>query len=396
MKAVVLEKLVSKLGCVVTVNSSRYSGTCDNIGVTAVVTGDDGEELWRGTTRYVNSPTGMTTVANELKSGTVVSYDGKPSLQAVRAAAQKEADAALTRLAAESPKVTAIYRGEWMVQDYAFVADADGKKYAWIVSREVPAMSYSADGGEFFTGPATWLEDGKATVFKPSKISESRKTIPEGGLTHYIHVRPKSTAAKLDLLGMKPGELSSGSLMDNMDGVQKLTFAANIVLAVGYCAWAGYSGYKKYKKYAADKAAASAAAAAPKVEVARPGAAPMPGWPAINFRGGKKAKAKATKKSESEYTIKLELEQNHRASFDLDDGAIVELKSAAISATVLDDEGVIVWSTSQLHIPIDPPKNLLVPLEVQAIVYAGALANEAQAYIAFLESEPDMTVEVSS
>lgn len=371
----------------------------------------DGEnEVWRGSIHSTPEENGVGTVT---VGG--VAYTGRAIIDGKNDAATKallEAQRYIALKAKGEKSVTAEYRGEWLLQNQAFVVLApDGKEYAWIVSREIPAMSYKAQGesdANAVAGPATWLSDGQHSFDSPGSVGMDASE--KAGFSHpqpngenvqpVISPRGGVIDAEFDELGATRTKPRMAVTVARLVGKAIGTVLGNpetaIAVSVGAYYVGSYAAHKIMKHYAAKKAAKLAAAVAPASsgggESRKP---PMPGWPAINFRGGKKAKT-STKKKASEYALAIEIEKNHKASFDMADGSIDKLKCMALTATVRDQSGDLVWSTSQLHIPVEQQDKLLVPVDVQLIAYAVTLLNEAAGYIDFIESEPDMTASVEA
>lgn len=308
--------------------------------------------------------------------------------------------------------IIARYNGEWLVLNQAFSIKTDSKTYSWIISREIPAMSYSTgdDEDDAVTGPATWLEDGSLSI--ELKKSPSQKTMtqmaprwghpnPDGdGGQEFI--RPKSSVYDAEYRDLGARQTFRGnpkgfsgpelrqffSMMDAIDEVM-------IIAGVAGLAWNLYEvGRWANVGLKMRKAAKKAKRLVSGKKSAKPRKAPMPGWPAINFRRGKKSKVGSSKKAAgASYTYRLDVEKDVKASFDTLDG-IDEMKSIAISVSIRDRSGALVWNTSQLHIPVEDEAKLLIPPHIHAVAYASTLYAEALAYVSFIETEPDMEVSI--
>lgn len=429
-----------------TIRGKIVIGRADWYGYQGIVLNEAGDEVWRGPMREAPSQPGTVTIAGAVHNGDAVPPAGRSDAEA-RALAASDARAAASRMGeavlaaafkAEKKPIVARYKGEWMLQDHAFVLQGpDGKQYAWVVSREIPAMSYGVQDGDdddTVPGPATWLSDGQLNVDIPKTTTKAimengghdawpMPTLMAPGFSHPLPpgnsgalsastVRPSRVIdAQFKDLGATPIKPSLGERLANRAGRALGQFfggGTSQVVAVVAVVGAYHVGRWAAHKYMAHRSAKKAAAIASKASTlapsggggsaaaAKPKKPPMPGWPAINFRGGKKAKAAKKAASAETYSLTIETEKNHKASFDMKDGSVDELKCMAITAVVRDTDGDLVWSTSQLHIPVERQNELLIPVNVQAVAYAATLLNEAEAYIEFIESEPDMEVFVES
>ena len=91
----------------------------------------------------------------------------------------------------------------------------------------------------------------------------------------------------------------------------------------------------------------------------------------------------------------IDMEFGHKSAFEMKDGSIKTQKSVAVSVSVLDSSGAIIWQTADIHVP-DPSvtEELVVPASTQVWASMLTLLAEAQSYIEFVQAEPDLVVEV--
>ena len=248
--------------------------------------------------------------------------------------------------------IIAVYKGEWIVTERRFSISYGRKSFAWDIEAEVPAMRYSVGDGAYELGPADWCDDAGTLSFKLATQK-----------VNWEHT------------GISLGSELAGSLVAHAFVHQAVVYSAIAVDPTLTLAATVVTGYVLAK--GAEKLASYASARAKARLKGGPKKPPMPGWPAINFRGGKKAK-KATKKAAGQpFELKLIFDDEATASFEMADGTVKTLKAFGISVALMVD-GAQAWVTESLFVPIEPGTK--VPVEAYTAAYTVALAREAHSY----------------